>query len=65
MINLKVNDADRILIVEMTGMISEADIDGAIDTFIGAGASARSPATMRASSSSASERASAWALRRA
>ena len=32
MINLKVNDADRILIVEMTGMISEADIDGAIDT---------------------------------
>ena len=31
MINLKVNDADRILIVEMSGMISEADIDGAID----------------------------------
>jgi hypothetical protein len=31
MINLKVNDADRILIVEMKGMISEADIDGAID----------------------------------
>ena len=32
MINLEINDADRILIVEMTGMISEADIDGAIDT---------------------------------
>src|SRR5512132_3791557 len=31
MINLKVNDADRILMVEMRGMISEADIDGAID----------------------------------
>jgi hypothetical protein len=31
MINLKVNDADRILIVEMKGMITEADIDGAID----------------------------------
>jgi hypothetical protein len=31
MITLKVNDADRILIVEMKGMISEADIDGAID----------------------------------
>jgi hypothetical protein len=31
MINLEVNDADRILIVEMTGMVSEADIDGAID----------------------------------
>lgn len=31
MINLKVNDADRILIIEMKGMISEADIDGAID----------------------------------
>jgi SpoIIAA-like len=31
MIKLKVNDADRILIVEMRGMISEADIDGAID----------------------------------
>ena len=32
MIKLKVNDADRILIIEMTGMISEADIDTAIDT---------------------------------
>ncbi len=32
MIKLKVNDADRILIVEMTGMISEEDIDGAINT---------------------------------
>ena len=31
MINLTVNDADRILVVEMNGMISEADIDGAID----------------------------------
>jgi SpoIIAA-like len=31
MINLKVNDADRILIIEMKGMISEADIDAAID----------------------------------
>jgi hypothetical protein len=31
MINLKVNDADRILTIEMKGMISEADIDGAID----------------------------------
>ena len=31
MINLKVNDADRILIVEMKGMITEADIDAAID----------------------------------
>ena len=31
MINLKVDDADRILIVEMKGMISEADIDAAID----------------------------------
>lgn len=31
MINLKVNDADRILIIEMKGMISETDIDGAID----------------------------------
>ncbi|HYN38984.1 MAG TPA: hypothetical protein VES39_07020, partial [Rhodospirillales bacterium] len=31
MINIKVHDADRILIVEMTGMISEADIDAAID----------------------------------
>ena len=33
MINLKVNDADRILTIEMKGMISEADIDGAIDAF--------------------------------
>ena len=31
MINLKVNDADRILIIEMKGMISETAIDGAID----------------------------------
>jgi hypothetical protein len=31
MINLRMDDADRILVVEMTGMISEADIDGAID----------------------------------
>ena len=31
MINLSVDYADRILIVEMTGMVSEADIDGAID----------------------------------
>jgi SpoIIAA-like len=31
MINFKVNDADRILFIEMKGMISEADIDGAID----------------------------------
>ena len=31
MIDLKVDDADRILIVEMQGMISEAEIDGAID----------------------------------
>ena len=31
MINLKVNDADRILIVDMKGMSTEADIDGAID----------------------------------
>lgn len=30
MINLKVDDADRILIVEMKEMISEADIDAAI-----------------------------------
>ena len=30
MINLKVDDADRILIVEMKGMVSEADIDAAI-----------------------------------
>jgi hypothetical protein len=35
MINLKVNDSDRILIIEMKGMISEADIDGAIDTLQG------------------------------
>ena len=33
MIKLKANDADRILIIEMSGMINEADIDGAIDTF--------------------------------
>jgi hypothetical protein len=31
MINLKVDDADRILIIEMTGTISEAEIDAAID----------------------------------
>jgi stage II sporulation SpoAA-like protein len=31
MIKLKVNDADRVLMVQMQGMISEADIDGAID----------------------------------
>jgi hypothetical protein len=31
MIKLEVNDADRILIVHMEGIISEADIDGAID----------------------------------
>ena len=31
MINLKANDTDRILIIEMKGMISEADIDAAID----------------------------------
>jgi hypothetical protein len=31
MINLEVNEADRILIVHMKGLISEADIDGAID----------------------------------
>ena len=31
MINLSVDDADRILIIEMKGLISEADIDGAID----------------------------------
>ena len=31
MINLKINDADRILIIEMKGKISEADIDGAIE----------------------------------
>jgi hypothetical protein len=32
MIKLKVNDADRILIIQAIGMISEADVDGAIDT---------------------------------
>ena len=31
MIHLEINDADRILVVEMKGMISETDIDGAID----------------------------------
>jgi hypothetical protein len=31
MIEFEVNDADRILIVHMKGMISEADIDGAVD----------------------------------
>lgn len=31
MINLKADDADRILFVEMKGMISEADVDNAID----------------------------------
>ena len=31
MIKLEMNDADRILMVQMRGMISEADIDGAID----------------------------------
>jgi hypothetical protein len=31
MIKLKVNDADRILIIEMEGKISEADIDDAVD----------------------------------
>ena len=31
MITLKVDDANRILVVEMRGMISEADIDGAIE----------------------------------
>jgi SpoIIAA-like len=31
MINLHVNEAERILVVEMKGMVSEADIDGAID----------------------------------
>jgi hypothetical protein len=31
MIDIKVNDADRILIIEMKGMISETDIDAAID----------------------------------
>ncbi len=33
MIKLEVYDTDRILIVHMKGMISEADIDGAIDAF--------------------------------
>jgi hypothetical protein len=32
MIKLKVNDAERILTVEMEGMISERDLDGALDT---------------------------------
>lgn len=32
MITIKVDDASRILIIEMTGMIREADIDGAADT---------------------------------
>ena len=32
MIKLKANDADRILIIEMKGMVSEADIDTAIAT---------------------------------
>lgn len=31
MIKLKADEADRILIIEMSGMISEADIDGAIE----------------------------------
>jgi hypothetical protein len=31
MINLKIDDAARVLVVEMKGVISEADIDGAID----------------------------------
>lgn len=31
MIKMNVNEADRILVIEMRGMISEADIDGAID----------------------------------
>jgi hypothetical protein len=31
MIKLKADDVDRILIIEMSGMISEADIDSAID----------------------------------
>ena len=30
MINLKIDDAARVLVVEMKGMISESDIDGAI-----------------------------------
>jgi len=32
MINLEANEADRILVIRMTGTISEADIDGAIDS---------------------------------
>jgi hypothetical protein len=32
MINLKVNDKDRILIIEMKGMVGEADIDRAVDS---------------------------------
>ena len=31
MINFKIDDAARVLVVEMKGMISESDIDGAID----------------------------------
>jgi hypothetical protein len=31
MIKLKVDEAERILTVEMEGMISEADLDGALD----------------------------------
>jgi hypothetical protein len=31
-ITLKANDTDRILVIEMSGTISEADIDGAIET---------------------------------
>lgn len=31
MIKMNVNETDRILVIEMRGMISEADIDGAID----------------------------------
>ncbi|MFO1155979.1 MAG: STAS/SEC14 domain-containing protein [Rhodospirillales bacterium] len=31
MINLEIDDAARVLVVEMKGMISEADIDAAID----------------------------------
>ena len=33
MIKLKADDADRILILEMSGMITEADIERAIETF--------------------------------
>jgi hypothetical protein len=32
MITVKVDDANRILILEMTGMVSEADIDATADT---------------------------------